>query len=304
VALKVGIPRGLLYYYYGDLWRNFFQLLGIEVVVSGTTTKQMLDQGSKIDEVCLPVKVYLGHVCALRGKVDWLFIPRVISVAPKQYSCPKMMGLPDVVRANFPDLPPMLSVDVNLRKSRFVLYRAVVDLGKRLGKSPWSSLKTWVRASRQIDAVAVKQDESVSGIRIGLVGHPYILKDSQISMDITGKLVRLGVRVIDVGDVPREEANSAAERLTKPIFWNYCQRLVGAALALIYSPRRLDGLVYVTSFSCGPDSLLGEMLGWHARKCNIPLLTLALDEHTGEAGLVTRLEAFVDMLDRRNKLCW
>ena len=305
MALRIGIPRGLLYYYYGEIWCRYFERLGVQVVVSGETTRSMIDQGGKIDEVCLPVKVYIGHACALKDKVDFLFIPRVVSVAAAQYNCPKIIGLPDIVRSNFPELPPLLDVEINMRKGRYDLYRAVVEMGKKFGKSPLSSLTAWLRAVRLARSAQARPMQEINSVQVGLVGHPYILNDSQVSMDIAGKLARLGVSVVGAGAVDDKDLVKATRQLPKKIFWHYCQRLAGAALALMHFPQPpLDGIIFVTSFACGPDSLVGEVLGWHARQLNIPVLMLTLDEHTGEAGLVTRLEAFTDMLGRRKKLCW
>jgi hypothetical protein len=61
LPIRIGLPRGLLHYYYGRVWENFFHELGAEVVVSGETTKAMLNYGGILDEVCLPVKAYFGH---------------------------------------------------------------------------------------------------------------------------------------------------------------------------------------------------------------------------------------------------
>ncbi|MBP2642775.1 MAG: hypothetical protein H6Q67_662 [Firmicutes bacterium] len=303
MAFRVGIPRGLLYYYYGEIWKRFFEQLGIEAVVSSATTKETIDKGNVIDEVCLPLKVYFGHVCELEEKVDFLFIPRLVSAAYGQYSCPKMMGLPDVVRANFTQAPPLLDMTVNLRKGKYDLYRAVVELGDRLGKKPLASLLAWRKANVFIaETIPEKRQEPAMGVTIGLVGHPYILNDREISQDISGKLAGIGVQVVKPESVTEKEANEAAKYLTKPIFWHYCSRLAGVALSLIYS-RRVDGLIFVTSFACGPDSLVGEVVGWHARQNHLPMLMLALDEHSGDTGLVTRLEAFCDMLGRRKQLC-
>ncbi|MBP2654381.1 MAG: Protein of unknown function CoA enzyme activase [Firmicutes bacterium] len=303
MALTIGIPRGLLYYYYGEIWRRYFERLGVQVVVSGETTRSMIDQGGKIDEVCLPVKVYIGHACALKDKADFIFIPRIVSVAARQYNCPKIIGLPDLVRSNFPSLPPLLDTEINLRKGRYDLFRAVVELGKRIGNSPIASLTAWLKAVRSVKPVMTSSGGKVNGVQVGLIGHPYILNDSHISMDITGKLERLGVNVVGAGAINDKEIVKAAKQLSKEIFWHYCQHLAGAALALMKFPQPLDGVIFVTSFACGPDSLVGEVLSWHARQLNIPVLMLTMDEHTGEAGLVTRLEAFIDMLVRRKKLC-
>lgn len=67
-SLKIGIPQALLYYEYFSLWRNFLENLGTEVIISGPTTKEILDLGVKsaISEVCFQVKVFYGHVMSLK----------------------------------------------------------------------------------------------------------------------------------------------------------------------------------------------------------------------------------------------
>ena len=65
--------------------------------------------------------------------------------------------------------------------------------------------------------------------------------------------------------------------------------------------RKIDGIIALSSFGCGPDSLMVDEISYHAKQRKIPVLNLTIDEHTGEAGFVTRLEAFVDMLDRKKR---
>ena len=91
----------MFYYYYYPLWREFFQNVGMEVMLSPETNKAILDNGIKatLSEACLPVKVFFGHVIALADQVDYLFVPRITRVEPKAYICPKFMGLPDMLRA-------------------------------------------------------------------------------------------------------------------------------------------------------------------------------------------------------------
>ena len=97
---KVGIPRGLFYYQFYPLWRSFFEELGAEIIVSDNTTRKILDDGVKkcVDEACLPVKVFYGHIASLKDKVDYLFIPRYTSISKKEYICPKFGGLPDMIK--------------------------------------------------------------------------------------------------------------------------------------------------------------------------------------------------------------
>jgi predicted nucleotide-binding protein (sugar kinase/HSP70/actin superfamily) len=78
LAVRVGIPRALLFYLYFPMWQAFFNEIGVQVIPSGRTTKSILDDGIReaLADVCVPIKLYYGHVMELKGKVDYLFIPR------------------------------------------------------------------------------------------------------------------------------------------------------------------------------------------------------------------------------------
>ena len=87
---RVGIPRGLLFYRYFPLWKTFFEALDVEVIVSPPTTEATVRQGSKLlpGDLCLPVKIYFGHAESLKKEVDFLFVPRYISIESDSYMCP------------------------------------------------------------------------------------------------------------------------------------------------------------------------------------------------------------------------
>lgn len=305
MAPTVGIPRGLLFYYYKDLWQNVLRGLGAEVVVSGETSPATIEGSGLIDEVCLPVRAAVGHARELAGKVDYLFVPRIVSVAAGQYSCPKIIGLPDLIRSGGTKLPPLIDNTINLRQGGLDLYRAVIACGRLLGKNPLTSLAAWRQACRSTSFAPLPTRESGDmPLKAALIGHPYMLYDRQISRDIVDKLAGLGVGTVTPDSVDPLVAETVTRRLTKKVFWHYCHRLAGAALALLYSLQPLDGMIFLTSFACGPDSLVGETLARHARRQEIPFLLLSVDEHTAEAGFITRLEAFTDMLLRRKSKCW
>lgn len=105
--MKIGIPKGLLYYKYHPFFMTFFTELGAETIVSEDTNKSILDQGVRycVDEACMPVKVFHGHVASLRDKCDAILIPRIMQVRKREYICPKFCGLPEMVVYNIPDLP-------------------------------------------------------------------------------------------------------------------------------------------------------------------------------------------------------
>lgn len=89
------------YYDCAPTWNNFYRILGANVVVSPATTKTTIDAGVSlcVDDACLPVKIYFGHAVALAPLVDFLFVPRLVSIERGKYLCPKFLGLPDMVKA-------------------------------------------------------------------------------------------------------------------------------------------------------------------------------------------------------------
>lgn len=301
MSVRIGLPQGLLYHQYGLVWERFLKELGADVISTSETTKATLDYGSALDDVCLPVKVYFGHVYEIYKEVDFLFSPRVVSVATREYSCPKIIGMPDMLRSNIHNLPPIIDVSINLHQNQCSLYQAINNVGRILGRSTLFSLYAWYRAwTRRQPPQYIYQSEI--GQRIGLIGHPYLINDRQISMNIVNKLQGLGFAVITPEMVTNWQAAIAAKTLGKKIFWSNSQHMAGAALALMNSPQPVDGLIFMTSFSCGPDALIGELLSQRAQALHIPCMLLTVDEHTSEAGFVTRLEAFTDMLNRRRKI--
>lgn len=117
-------------------------------------------------------------------------------------------------------------------------------------------------------------------------------------MGIVERFTKAGYRVITADAVHPEQGKEATSHMPKRLFWGFGQRLLGSAMHLLKEP--IDGLVQVTCFGCGPDSMVGEIVERYAqRESKVPFLYLTVDEHTGEAGIVTRLEAFLDLMVRR-----
>lgn len=303
MPIRIGLPQGLMHYYYGQVWESFFQRLGDEILVSGETTKVMLNAGGMLDDVCLPVKAYFGHVYQIYQKVDCLFVPRIVSVARHEYTCPKLMGLPDLLKSNIAHLPPLLASEVNLRRFPFSMYQMIIEAGRISGVGALKSLQAWYRSReepRTLWGNTVPANDGLSGPKLAVIGHPYIIYDRRTGMDILHKLQDMSVQVVTPQMVEPSQVKAALTLLDKKPFWSYCGDLAGAALALM-EQKKVDGMIFMTSFSCGPDSLLGEIIKQQAEKHRLPFMGLSVDEHTAEAGFITRLEAFVDMLTRRRR---
>lgn len=321
MTIRVGIPRALLYYYYFPMWRSFFESLGAEVVVSPPTNKTILGLGLQQagDDVCLPVKLAFGHVLDLKDRVDLLFLPRLVSVARREYICPKFLGFPDMVRQNIPGLPPLLDKNINLYHQNSGLFDSFCDLGRYFTGNRMRIYLAYRQAMHSqtkymcllegglcpeeaITAPAgagKKEEEGTGTLTVAVIGHPYNIYDSYISMNILRRLHEAGIRVVTADHLPESVVRREAATLPKRLFWTLGQRMIGAAFYYLKQPEVL-GIIHVASFACGPDSMTGELIERRVRRQGqMPFLNLILDEHTGEAGVVTRLEAFLDMLQRR-----
>ena len=294
----------------------------MEVITSPSTSKEILDLGTanSQDDVCLPVKIFFGHTVYLSDrKVDFLFIPRVVAVEKEAYTCPKFLGLPDVIRSSLPDIPPILDATINVKRRDKSPLKAAVEIGRKLGaplhkvrhayEDACQALLTYRRLmlngltpDEAIDVLfsGKKVDEKKRGdIKIGVIGHPYNVYDRFSTLDMLGKLEKLGAEVVTGEMIRQEDIEHHAQFLPKRLFWSYERDIVGSAFYLIHA-KKVDGIINVVSFECGPDSLITELILSEARRAgNFPVMVVTLDEHTGEAGLLTRLEAFVDMLRRR-----
>jgi predicted nucleotide-binding protein (sugar kinase/HSP70/actin superfamily) len=309
----VGIPQGLLFYRYHPMWRAFFEALGVRVVVSQPTTKGTVRRGTELgeNELCLPVKVFFGHVAELEGHVDYIFIPRIVSVVKRELTCPKFLGLPDMARA-LGITTPVLAPTFDLRRGKRTFGAAAWRLARDLGASP-AQIPGAIKAA--LDAHGAWQDELVAGtplrlpagepetarrLKIGVAGHPYNIYDPIISMDLLRRLAERGIDVLVPEMVTHYELHRAVADVPKALFWTYEKEVYGAVRHWVDN-ELVDGVVYMLSFACGPDSFVQVLIEDAVRSAEsqVPLLSLVIDEHSGEAGFVTRIEAFLDMLTRR-----
>ncbi len=317
--MKVGIPGGLLYYRYGRLWNSFLHAMGAEVVESGETTRSILTSGvSKAEnESCLPVKVFYGHVLALKDRVDALFVPRLVSVKKRTHTCPKMLGLPDMARAAAGPGVDIISPTIDFQSGLWHNYKAVYSLGRIFSTDPLHIIGAGMAAWREhrlylerltlgLDHRSALEGEASSllcegrELRIGVIGHHYNVYDTFTTMSLLERLGSMGVDVVTADMVPEKFRDEELKKLPKDIYWSYEQEVAGAILACTRH-RLVDGIIFMISFPCGPDSIIRVLCEQENKLIgNVPMLTLVMDEHTGEGGFLTRIEAFVDML-RRNK---
>jgi predicted nucleotide-binding protein (sugar kinase/HSP70/actin superfamily) len=310
--LKIGIPRALLYYWYGHQWTYFWQNCGWETLVSAPTDRAILRSGAAraVDELCLPVKIFIGHVLALQPVVERIMVPHLIQVEPDAYICPKFMGLPDLIAHTVPEAAAQV-ITVQVGSKRTDQWRALVAAAgaagvkrRRIPQTPpseWGpspALQEVTAAGRC--AVGKRQPE----LTLGLLGHPYCLYDACFNLDLLRSLARNRVRFLTPEHLPPEYQGCASDQLEKELFWTVGRKQLDALQWMLrQTTNPLKGIILVTPFACGPEALVGDLLERRIRRAGLPLLKLNYEEHSGEAGVITRLEAFLDLIKFRSKVC-
>ncbi|SCL94487.1 acyl-CoA dehydratase activase-related protein [Sporanaerobacter sp. PP17-6a] len=324
MAYKIGIPKAMLYYDYFPLWDLFFKELGAKVIVSPDTNKEILDKGVThcVDESCLPVKIFHGHVYYLKDKVDFLFIPKIMSVCRKDYFCPKILGLPEMIKNSFDELPEIISTTVNLYKGNNNIKKSVLEIGTKITPDLFKIRRAYnssTKVFKEYKNLINKKIISIEGVKtqsrtlkdinslhdkkkrtIMMVGHPYNIYDNYINMNLAYKLVKNNVKVITSETIDENKILFYSSKLPKRMFWTYGKRIIGSSFCAI-EEGLCDGMIYISSFGCGMDSILVDLIERKAKEKMVPFMLITVDEQTGEAGINTRIEAFLDMMMWRDR---
>ncbi len=298
--IKIGIPKALLFYKYHTLWKTFLENLDCEVVLSEKTTKETIEIGKKYldSESCLSMKIFMGHVAGLLGKCDYLLIPRIVSIKKKEKLCTNFSALYDLTHNLFPEQKILYcNIDIDHHETEL---HAFIQLGKQLKKKKADIIRAYeIGKKEQQQALLRKIKEQkellkTKKMKILMVGHPYNLYDSEVGGIISRYLKEEDVTVAfaDRYFLPRTDLD--CKIISDEIYWTYNRELIAS---LSYYYPYVDGIILLSTFPCGPDSLANEMI--IRRKKGKPMILIVMDELTSPAGLETRLESFVDMIKER-----
>jgi len=308
-APTVGVPRGLMFADYYPLYRAFFQGLGLRVVCSEPTNKDIVKKGinSVAGEPCFPMKVAHGHVVHLieRG-VDYLFLPGICDTEQpnakfrQSHTCPYVMSAPEVIsaalRLDEVERPKLLRPRIFFKRGRRHLRRVFREVGRELGKSDAETdraIEAGFAALREFRRkTEARGREVIEGLGENdrafiVVGRPYTTYDPAVNMDIGKKIQDLGILAIPLEFLPVDDEdvtdgwpNAYARQIQKKL----------AAARLIRRDPRLRAVV-LTYFACGPDSFGNPFF---KDEIGEPCYVMQIDEHTADAGVITRMEAFAD----------
>ncbi len=305
---RIGIPRGLMFSEYYPLYAAFFGELGFEVVSSDPTNKRIVEMGLEVSigEPCFPFKAAHGHYMDLIEKgVHIIFAPGIQSTEQpnpnmrQAQTCPYLQAAPEVIAS---------AVGVAERGIRYVtprlhfkrgirhLRKVFTQVGRELGKSAKVSgaafevgWKTLLEFRERVEArgAEVLRELPDDAVAFVVIGRPYTLWDPALNMDIGKKIQDLGILAIpqdflplDAVDVSDVWPNAYSRQIQKKLM----------AARLIRQDLRLRAVV-LTYFACGPDSFGNPFFN---DEIGEPCYVMQIDEHTADAGVITRIEAFAD----------
>lgn len=321
--MKIGLPSALINPFYISFWKTFYRELGLEVVETGQTTKEILDKGIRhsVPEICVPIKIYAGHVKHLLDKgVDYVYVPRMITIREGDTFCPKFLGLPDMVKYTIPGLEnKMITHHVKSKTDDIASPENYLEIGRlftedenEIKRALESARLKWTKfrelcidgynchEANSIIFDGKKERKKTNEIKIGVIGYVYNVYDNFISMDILNRLDQLGADTITFEMIDNNEVERQLSRFRKNLFWTFSNKLMAGAYNM-FEDESIDGVIHVTAFGCGPDSFLGKILEIDSAKYRKPFMTVRVDEHTGESHIQTRIEAFVDMIARKKQ---
>jgi len=308
---EIGIPRILYLHEMFPFWNAFFGELGYRVILSDPTNKELIRKGVEnvVAETCFPIKVSHGHVLNLLEKgVKKIFLPSIVNLKPphpdiqNSTACPYAQAFPyavhssiDFKKAGAEVLQPIFHFGFG----RDHLEKELIKFGKELKRGSKKVKEAFEKAERFqfqfyqsilnrgkeiLDQISPDQKVMV------IVGRPYNSCDPGVNLDIPKKLRDLGVLPIPMDFLPLDSVPPSRE--IREMYWRYGQRILSAARIINEDPRLFA--VYITNFGCGPDSFISHFFREISK--GKPYLQLEIDEHSADAGAITRCEAFLDSL--------
>ncbi len=307
----VGIPRSLHMLQYGILWFHFWTKLGFAVVFSPKTDQEISVAGieSMTSETCYPIKVFQGHVKILTGETRYLFLPTIINMPTPQpeetgFFCPLVQGSQYMSSAalNIPS-STLISPTIYLKEP---VERIVLDLHRSLGERLGLSQRRIGRAYREaleahltFNRDLVQQGRTFfeslqpNDLWVAVSGRPYNLYDERLNLRLGHNLAKLGIKAI-----PQDFLDTASVDLSDfpNMYWGLGAQILRTA-KLVKANSGAYG-VHLTNFSCGVDSFI-EHFYRHVMGQK-PYLILELDEHSAVAGMITRLEAFKNVIQNEH----
>ncbi|MDP2953744.1 MAG: CoA protein activase [Chloroflexota bacterium] len=174
------------------------------------------------------------------------------------------------------------------------------------------ALKT-VKRELLTELAAVPLDPEARPLKVGLGGEWYVAVEPACNLDLEEQMGNLGVEVVRSAFLTdwvkvwlflelvglshgKKVKKAASPYLSREVSGDAIQSL---GETVLHHKEGFDGIIHVEPFTCMPEITARNILPKVVQDHHIPVLSLILDEQTGRAGMLSRVEAFVDLMKRR-----
>lgn len=296
--IKIGFPRALFYYHYADLVINFFNNLGCQVIISPESNKKIYQRGSEIaqDEMCSALKLYFGHIDFLKNKVDYILIPRIDNYGIDNQMCTNFMALYDITRNLFDTKILEFNIEYTIGQTE---YKGLYKIAKYLGYNKKDIKSSYIKTMKYIKNInKIRINNNYHQMlskkkKILIVGHPYMTYDNLLGQQIIEILKSNNIEIIYSDKVNREIANKESKKISHTNYFKFSKEILGS-INLVN--KYIDGIIFISSFPCAIDSIANELA---IRKTKKPTLNIIIDDVNSIVGLETRIESFIDLIERK-----
>ena len=165
------------------------------------------------------------------------------------------------------------------------------------------------KAWEMFDAVPIRKVEPEERIRIGIVGEIYVIMESSTNLGVEQRLNNMGVEVTNVQYISEWiQHNILPRKINRSESWKMWDKaeqykscncgghdMENTGCIVDFGEKGYDGVIHLMPFGCLPELITRSIIPKLSEQYDIPILSVSMDEQTGEANLQTRLEAFVDL---------
>ncbi|MFO7941014.1 MAG: acyl-CoA dehydratase activase [Bacteroidales bacterium] len=309
----IGIPRSLMTFYQRfPFWNEFFTQLGFQVVLSRKTDPQMVSDSLEMltAETCFPIETIYGHVKDLEDKnVDHIFLPFVVNSPAAENNptancnCPWIQTYPFMIRAALKEQPvsdKLLIPTLHFRHKERALEKELAGFFKekfniRKGIVKKAIDRAFEKQNTFEDTLRARSEEIINNLPedkecLVILGRPYNTSDPELNLRIAEKLKNLDVFPIPVDYLPVHKEYIFDDY--DSLYWPNGQKIL-AASRIVAKNEKLHA-IHMSNFRCGPDSFLSHYIREEMK--GKPYANIEVDEHSADAGVITRVEAFLDSL--------
>ncbi|MEK7841780.1 MAG: acyl-CoA dehydratase activase-related protein, partial [Deltaproteobacteria bacterium] len=277
--------------------------------LSAPTNREIIKEGVErvVAETCFPIKISHGHIQDLINKgAKRIFLPSIVNLRPvKQshtftYHCPYVQTMPYLSESafNFKELGiEVLKPVFHFNKPEKVMKKEFYEFGDMLGRKKKEIDNALLIAEegqrnfyRRMQERGREVLRDIKDITLVIAGRPYNTMDNGINLELPQKLRDMGVLAIPFDMLPVDD--EIDDTMAADMYWKSGQRILATARLVNANPNLYA--IYLTNFGCGPDSFITHFFKDTAK--GKPFLQLEIDEHSADAGAITRCEAFLDSL--------